>query len=72
MCEKCLRKGKKARLSKGKIRYFAVQALRGYPIPLFRDNPSNYAIEGEIYTLLRKKTKRNKYMEGRIWCAYRS
>lgn len=68
MCEKCIRKGKKAKLSKGKIRFFAIQALKNYPIPLFIDKKSNFAIEGEVYLLSRKKTKKVKYNYFEIDC----
>jgi hypothetical protein len=61
MCEKCVRKGKGAKLSQGKIRYFARRLLKGYSIPIFLDVKSNYAIEGEVYNILRKRTFRNKY-----------
>lgn len=61
MCEKCVKRGKKAKMHRGKIKYFAIQLLRGYPIPIFADTKANYAIEGEAYSILRRKTKKYKY-----------
>lgn len=62
MCEKCYRKGKKAKLSRGKIRFFAnyIDKHKFADIPLFSDSASNYAIEGELWKIRRRKTFRRR------------
>ena len=57
MCRKCFLKRKKAKLSKGKINFFAHELLKGHGIPLFSYSPNNYAIEGRVWQIERKRTK---------------
>jgi len=61
MCEKCYRKGKKSKLPKGKIRYFAYQVLSYRSIPLFWKNADNCAIEGEVWKIMRYRTNKRIY-----------
>jgi len=61
MCRKCFLKGKKAKLSKGKINFFARELLKGHGIPLFSYSANNYAIEGRVWQIERQRTKKNKY-----------
>ena len=61
MCRKCFLKGKRAKLSKGKINFFAHELLKGHGVPLFSYSPNNYAIEGRVWKIERERTKKNKY-----------
>lgn len=61
MCRKCFLKGKNAKLSKGKINFFAHELLKGHGIPMFSYSPNNYAIEGRVWQIERERTKKNKY-----------
>lgn len=61
MYRKCFLKGKKTKLLKGKINFFAHELLKGHGVPLFSYSPNNYAIEGRVWQIERQKTKKNKY-----------
>lgn len=65
MCEKCVRKGKRAKVSYGKIKVLAHRLLNGEPIPMFGNLASNYAVEGHLFKIQRKKTERRYRRKGR-------
>jgi len=49
------------KLTFGQIKYFAHQFVKGFSIPLFRDNNINRAINSHIERIKKKKTYRKKW-----------
>jgi hypothetical protein len=60
MCKKCVRRINKAKLSRGKIKFFAhyIDSHKFADIPLFADRDSNRSIEAYLYLIRQAKTKR--------------
>lgn len=60
MCEKCIRAGRKAKMTAGKINFFAhyIDRYQYASVPLFSDKATNLAIEGRLYQIQKAKTKR--------------
>jgi len=48
------------KLTFGQIKFFAQQFVRGIPIPIFRDNKINRAINSHIKRIHRAKTRKRK------------
>jgi len=64
MCQKCVKRsknlGKPKTVKPGLIRVLARQFYAGAAIPLFEEKAANYAIEAELETMLKYRT-RKKY-----------
>ncbi len=60
MCQKCVRKSKKAKAKKGLINFLAhhVDQNQFSSIPLFDDKASNFAVEARLHLIRKAKTKR--------------